>query len=155
MLVSRVVGYAGPYPQWAAPSAAACHQVAERLAAVHGWPSLQRKAQPGQPQVGCEERRSVLDSLVRTLLSQNTTDVTSGRAFSTLKQRFPTWGSVLAAPVAEVADAIRVRARSGPGHMGLAEVVVGQWQGQAQGQDVPQRTGKSGRFCLLSQSVAH
>ncbi|KAL4430892.1 hypothetical protein ABPG75_006148 [Micractinium tetrahymenae] len=70
-------------------------------------PSAQRRAS-GRPQVGCEEKRSVLDSLVRTLLSQNTTDITSGRAFATLKQRFPTWEAVRAAPAADVADAIRV-----------------------------------------------
>lgn len=39
---------------------------------------------------------------------QNTTDVTSMRAFSTLKQRLPTWEHVLAAPAADVEDAIRV-----------------------------------------------
>ncbi len=46
----------------------------------------------------------------RTLLSQNTTDITSARAFATLKQQFPTWDAVRAAPPADVADAIRVRA---------------------------------------------
>jgi len=31
---------------------------------------------------------------VRTILSQNTTDTNSGRAFSQLKAAFPTWESV-------------------------------------------------------------
>lgn len=97
--------YSGPYPSWPAPTAGACRQVAERLAAVHGWPSAGRAA---APQVGCEERSSVLDSLVRTLLSQNTTDITSGRAFKQLKQRFPSWEAVRLAEAADVADAIRV-----------------------------------------------
>ena len=35
---------------------------------------------------------------VRTILSQNTTDVNSIRAFSSLKEAFPTWQSVLDAP---------------------------------------------------------
>lgn len=98
--------YGGPYPSWPAPTPEQARLVAERLATQHGWPSA-RRAQG--PQVGCEERRSVLDSLVRTLLSQNTTDATSGRAFATLKQRFPGWDAVLRAPPADVADAIRVR----------------------------------------------
>ena len=85
--------------------------VADRLAALHGWPSALRKQ--GLPAVGCEERRSVLDSLVRTLLSQNTTDKTSARAFATLKERFPDWKAVRHAPTADVADAIRVRAGAG------------------------------------------
>jgi endonuclease III len=45
--------------------------------------------------------------LVLTLLSQNTSDANSGRAFSRLLQRFPDWQSVLDAPLAEVEDAIR------------------------------------------------
>lgn len=50
----------------------------------------------------------VLDSLVRTMLSQNTTDITSIRAFRSLKAKFPTWEAVLEAPDAEVEEAIRV-----------------------------------------------
>jgi endonuclease-3 len=42
-----------------------------------------------------------------TLLSQNTADYNSGRAFSRLLQRFPDWQSVLDAPLDEVMDAIR------------------------------------------------
>ena len=61
----RVAAYSGPFPGWGAPSAATCHQVVQRLAALHGMPSLQRRASGGRPQVGCEEKRSVLDSLVR------------------------------------------------------------------------------------------
>ena len=35
---------------------------------------------------------------VRTILSQNTTDITSHRAFASLKEAFPTWEEVLGAP---------------------------------------------------------
>ena len=45
---------------------------------------------------------------MRTLLSQNTTDITSMRAFVSLKEKFPTWEEVLAAPDAVVEEAIRV-----------------------------------------------
>lgn len=45
--------------------------------------------------------------LVLTLLSQNTSDSNSGRAFSRLLQRFPDWQSVIEAPLSEVEDAIR------------------------------------------------
>lgn len=45
--------------------------------------------------------------LVLTVLSQNTSDANSGRAFSRLLQRFPDWESVLEAPVSEVEAAIR------------------------------------------------
>jgi endonuclease-3 len=45
--------------------------------------------------------------LVLTLLSQNTSDSNSGRAFSRLLQRFPDWQSVIEAPLPEVEDTIR------------------------------------------------
>jgi endonuclease-3 len=52
-------------------------------------------------------RGDPLDSLIGTVLSQNTTDVNSGRAFARLKQRFPTWQAVLAARPRDIARAIR------------------------------------------------
>ena len=45
--------------------------------------------------------------LVLTLLSQNTSDHNSGRAFSRLLQRFPDWQSIIDAPLDEVIDAIK------------------------------------------------
>ncbi|GIW08551.1 MAG: endonuclease III [Dehalococcoidia bacterium] len=48
-----------------------------------------------------------LDELVATILSQNTSDANSGRAFAALKKRFPTWDKVLAAPADELAATIR------------------------------------------------
>lgn len=53
------------------------------------------------------QRRTVLDSLVGTILSQNTTDSNSRRAFASLKDRFPTWEEVHAANPKAVEDAIR------------------------------------------------
>jgi endonuclease-3 len=45
--------------------------------------------------------------LVLTLLSQHTSDHNSGRAFHRLIERFPRWDEVIAAPTAEVEEAIR------------------------------------------------
>jgi endonuclease III len=50
----------------------------------------------------------VLDELVATVLSQHTSDRNSERAFASLKERFPAWEDVLAAPAGAVADAIRM-----------------------------------------------
>lgn len=50
---------------------------------------------------------SVLDNLVATILSQNTTDKNSWPAFLRLKEAFPTWDAVRTAPVADVAAAIK------------------------------------------------
>ena len=49
----------------------------------------------------------VIDEVVATVLSQHTSDINSERAFAQLKDRFPTWEQVAAAPAAHVADAIR------------------------------------------------
>lgn len=48
-----------------------------------------------------------LDALIQTILSQNTSDTNSGRAYERLKSRFPTWEEANAADVREIADAIR------------------------------------------------
>ena len=90
-----------PYPTWAAPTPAAAVEAVARLAAVHGLPSP-------------PERKSILDSLVRTILSQNTTDKTSAVAFARLKEGLPTWSQVLAAPEGVAEDLVRCG--------GLAEV---------------------------------
>ncbi len=65
-----------------------------RLRRVHGpvhWP----------------EQWPVLDELVATILSQNTSDANSSAAFEELRGRFPQWDAVRRAPVARIAHAIR------------------------------------------------
>lgn len=49
-----------------------------------------------------------ISELVSTILSQNTNDVNRDRAFSQLRERFPTWEQVRDADVDEVKEAIRV-----------------------------------------------
>ncbi len=48
-----------------------------------------------------------IDCLVRTILSQNTSDVNSDRAYRGLRRRFRSWDAVRRAPLAEIANAIR------------------------------------------------
>ncbi len=50
---------------------------------------------------------AAMDELVLTFLSQNTSDLNSGRAFAALKARYPTWQAVLDAPTDELAATIR------------------------------------------------
>ena len=57
-----------------------------------------RKWRPGQ---------DPLSSLIATVLSQNTSDINSHRAFAALVNRFGTWESVATADVNELAQAIR------------------------------------------------
>lgn len=73
--------------QWAA-------EIYRRLLVAYGEPTWRPHYQP-------------MDELVLTFLSQNTSDLNSGRAFEALKARYPTWQAVLDAPVEELAETIR------------------------------------------------
>lgn len=90
-----------PYPNWAAPTPSAALEAVARLAAVHGI-----KDPP--------QKKTILDSLVRTILSQNTTDKTSAVAFARLKEGLPTWTEVLNAEEGVAEELVRCG--------GLAEV---------------------------------
>lgn len=68
--------------------------VFDRLVALYGRPEWSPQVPP-------------VDELVLTILSQNTADINSQRAFDSLKSRFPNWTAVMDAPVDEVAEAIR------------------------------------------------
>lgn len=48
-----------------------------------------------------------LESLVRAVLSQNTTDVNRDRAFASLREHFPKWEEILEAPTEQVMEAVR------------------------------------------------
>ncbi|XP_042499456.1 putative DNA glycosylase At3g47830 [Macadamia integrifolia] len=56
---------------------------------------------------GEDEAETVLDGLVSILLSQNTTDANSTRAFASLKRAFPTWEDVHAAESKCIENAIK------------------------------------------------
>lgn len=132
---------AGPFPSWRRPSPAECFAARDALALLHGEPgAIIPAASPSPPSSsspaklllspsstkdnakvfsdpdGCHNDGclSVLDSLVRTILSQNTTDATSIRAFRSLKAALPTWEHVRTSPAGVMEEAIRVG--------GLAEI---------------------------------
>jgi len=48
-----------------------------------------------------------LDTLIETILSQNTTDLNSHRAFKALKKRYPTWNRLIGEDPKRVAEIIR------------------------------------------------
>ena len=76
-------------------------EISERAQAVHqrlldfyGYPEWRNPLPP-------------LDELVSTILSQNTNDTNRDRAFTALRERFPTWEAVRDAPPEQVVAAIR------------------------------------------------
>jgi endonuclease-3 len=56
------------------------------------------------PRIG---RGDPLGQLVETILSQNTTDKNSHRAYLSLRQKFPTWSAMAEAPASAIATQIR------------------------------------------------
>jgi len=51
--------------------------------------------------------RNPIDVLIGTILSQNTSDANSGRAFTSLKANFDNWEALASAPAEHIAQAIR------------------------------------------------
>ena len=83
--------------------------VSQNLAAIHDR-LLEHYGEP-MPRV----LQDPLSELIQTVLSQNTADVNSDRAYASLMERFRgDWEAVRVAPTSDVADAIR--------HGGLAEI---------------------------------
>ena len=80
----------------------------------HGAASLKRKAADidriltkiyGRKDAELEE--DPLDTLVETILSQNTTDKNSHRAFQALRKAYPSWGDLMGEDADKVAKVIR------------------------------------------------
>src|SRR5262245_8350147 len=69
-------------------------EIVDRLSAYYGKPEWR-------------PHHDAMAELVLTLLSQNTSDTNSGRAFSRLLQKYPDWISVLKAPLPELEETIR------------------------------------------------
>ena len=59
----------------------------------------------GRPQLS--RSRALLDVLIETVLSQNTSDSNSHRAYLSLRRRYPHWVDVVRAPTKSVAAAIK------------------------------------------------
>jgi len=70
------------------------NEVSSKLTSVYGRKSRHSNADP-------------LDTLVETILSQNTSDVNSHRAFGRLKERYPNWEMLLDANHSEIVSVIR------------------------------------------------
>jgi endonuclease-3 len=83
-----------PRGAWRPPSARRVRGLRGRLRATYGVPVM---APHGRP----------LDELVLTVLSQSTNDRNRDVAFLRLREAFPIWDEVAAAPVAAIEEAIR------------------------------------------------
>ena len=123
-----------PFPKFAKPFPEECWAARDFLASVYGEPQRERAAEDARKRragikrdppaggpagapggagapPGCwtegYARRSVLDSVIGTILSQNTTDLTSARAMKKLKENMPDWETVRTADPAAVMELIK------------------------------------------------
>lgn len=108
-----------PFPEWTRPTPQECEEVNRLLSSVHGEilpPTT--IPEPSLTVAGCGEVPSVLDALIRTLLSGATTGNNSAMAFNGLVQRFGileagigkgsvNWEAVRQAPLKNVFEAIK------------------------------------------------
>jgi endonuclease-3 len=79
---------------WARPAARRVRAIRDRLRELYGAPGQRPHGRP-------------LEELILTVLSQSTNDRNRDVAYGRLRERFPSWEAVRAAPVEEVEAAIR------------------------------------------------
>ncbi|KAK2663838.1 hypothetical protein Ddye_002412 [Dipteronia dyeriana] len=109
-----------PYPTHPRPTPEECRSIRDDLWALHGFPKEFVKyrnqrlknsngggAAKSEPLDDDGDVESVLDGLIKTVLSQNTTEVNSFKAFASLKSAFPNWHDVLAAESKCIENVIR------------------------------------------------
>ena len=108
-----------PYPDWPHPTPEECYEVNDILTKLHGKQGAPPKIPPPSLTItGCGEVPSILDALIRTLLSGNTTGLNSGRAMKGLVAKFGTlqdgigkgsldYDGIRKADLEEVIDAIK------------------------------------------------
>ncbi|KGN64289.1 putative DNA glycosylase At3g47830 [Cucumis sativus] len=117
-----------PYPAHSSPTSDECLSVRDDLLNLHGFPREFLKYRKERERLSeccsvvdgvraehrdnvesefVDEKESVLDGLVKTVLSQNTTEANSERAFASLKSAFAAWEDVLSAESKCIEDAIR------------------------------------------------
>lgn len=108
-----------PFPDFPRPTPEECEEVNRLLSTVHGDITAPATVpQPSLTVTGCGEVPSVLDALIRTLLSGATTSGNSAKAFQGLVQKFGileegigkgsvNWDAVRRAPIDDVFQAMR------------------------------------------------
>jgi endonuclease III len=74
-----------------------------RRVSSHLWSVYGERARPEEIPL----RDDPLDSLIRTILSQNTTDVNADRAYAALREAYPKWDRALAAAPEEIERLVR------------------------------------------------
>ncbi|ETI20323.1 hypothetical protein G647_08357 [Cladophialophora carrionii CBS 160.54] len=101
---------ASPFPDFHHPTPEECKLAHRILSSLHGPRTRPTQLIASTDRAGCGDSPSVLDALVRTILSQNTSDVNSSRAKKSMDKtygRSDKWDAIVAGGQAKLQDAIK------------------------------------------------
>jgi endonuclease-3 len=99
-----------PFPNFPHPTPAEAKLAHSILASLHGARTRPETVVASTERAGCGDSPSVLDALVRTILSQNTSDVNSSRAKRSMDVVYggsDRWDAIVAGEEAKLEEAIR------------------------------------------------
>ncbi|KAJ9131350.1 Base excision DNA repair protein [Pleurostoma richardsiae] len=98
-----------PFPDFLRPTPAECKLALRILSSLHGTRNRPATVTASTTRAGCGDSPSVVDSLVRTILSQNTSDANSSRAKRSMDAtygRSDHWEAIVAGGVEKLQEAI-------------------------------------------------
>lgn len=101
---------ASPFPDFLHPTPEEAKLAHKILIKLHGARTRPEKVVASSDRAGCGDSPSVLDALVRTILSQNTSDTNSTRAKRSMDQVYggsDEWDAIVAGGQAKLQDAIK------------------------------------------------
>lgn len=99
-----------PFPDFAHPTPEECKLAHKILASLHGARNRPETIVAPTSRAGCGDSPSVLDALVRTILSQNTSDTNSTRAKQSMDKaygRSDKWEAIVEGGQAKLQEAIK------------------------------------------------
>ncbi|KAH8892546.1 DNA glycosylase [Thozetella sp. PMI_491] len=99
-----------PFPDFSHPTPAECKLAHRILASLHGARKRPAELKASTTRAGCGDSPSVLDALVRTILSQNTSNTNSARAKRSMDRaygRSDNWDAIVAGGRDRLEEAIK------------------------------------------------
>jgi endonuclease-3 len=99
-----------PFPDFERPTIAEAKRAHEILASLHGKRTRPKTVVANPDRAGCGDSPSVLDALVRTILSQNTSDINSTRAKKSMDKTYggsDRWDDIVAGGQEKLEESIR------------------------------------------------
>ncbi|KAL9620611.1 MAG: hypothetical protein Q9160_004865 [Pyrenula sp. 1 TL-2023] len=99
-----------PFPKFSHPTSDECHLAHNILTKLHGQRERPKEVKASATTAGCGDSPSVLDALVRTILSQNTSGGNSTRAKRSMDKvygRSDAWEKIVEGGIDKLEDAIR------------------------------------------------